>query len=187
MTRTTLTQRLALLGASGALAAGGALLPTTAFAAPAAPNAAAVQSVHEQPQHTGRNTTTTTTKTVTTTRTLPNGQTLTTRTQTVTKTTRDHHGNKVTVVTTTTVTTTIKSRFGKVIKRAVTVSTHQQNFPARNNNAERTTGYTDGYTAVKESCQARGMTQSGRQGHGRLSAYDKAWNEGAAAAAADYC
>ncbi|MFF8265524.1 hypothetical protein [Streptomyces virginiae] len=187
MTRTTLTQRLALLGASGALAAGGALLPTTAFAAPAPSQVTAVQTA-EQPEHTGRNSTTTKIETGTTTRNLPNGKSMTTKTQTVTETTRDHHGNKVKVVTTTMVTKTIKDRLGKVIKRTVTVTKHRQNFPAPNHNEERTTGYTDGYTAVKKNCQARGMhTQSGVQGPTTPSAYDKAWNEGASAAAAKYC
>ncbi|WP_031147987.1 hypothetical protein [Streptomyces erythrochromogenes] len=186
MTRTTLTRRLALLGASGALAAGGALLPTTAFAAPAAPQGTGVQAVHEQLAHTGRNTTTTKTEMVTTTRNLPHGKTMTQKTKTVTETTRDHHGNKVKVVTTTTVTKTIENRLGRVIKKTVTVTKHQQNFPAPNNNDERTTGYTDGYTAVKENCQARkGRPQAG--GPTTLSAYDKAWDEGASAAAARYC
>ncbi|WP_326594341.1 hypothetical protein [Streptomyces sp. NBC_01294] len=184
MTRTTLTQRLALLGASGALAAGGALLPTTAFAAPAPSQVTAAQTVHEQPEHTGRNTTTTKIETGTTTRNLPNGKTLTTKTQTVTQTTRDHHGNKVKVVTTTTVTKTLKDRLGN-IRRTATVTKHQQNFPAPNHNEERTTGYTDGYTAVKENCQARQRHQS--RSLTAPSAYDKAWNEGASAAADKYC
>ncbi|KOV31996.1 hypothetical protein ABZY83_33020 [Streptomyces virginiae] len=193
MTRTTLPQRLALLGASGALAAGGALLPTTAFAAPAPSQVTAAQTVHEQPEHTGRNTTTTKTETVTTTRNLPRGETLTTKTKTVTETTRDHHGNKVKVVTTTMVTKTMKNRLGKVIKRTVTVTKRQlvtkpqPNFPASNNDEERTTGYTDGYTAVKKNCQARGHNQSGVQRSAAPSAYDKAWNEGASAAADKYC
>ncbi|MFC9825239.1 hypothetical protein ACFWG6_28970 [Streptomyces erythrochromogenes] len=185
MTRTTLTQRLALLGASGALAAGGALLPTSAFAAPAPSQVTAVQTVHEQPKHTGGSTTTTKFQTGTTTRHHPNGKTVTTKTDTVTKTTRDHHGNKVKVVTTTVVTKTLKDRFGKVIKRTVTVTTHKQNFPApKNDNEERATGYVDGYEGVKKECQAKQRTQSGTQGR---TTYDEAWDKGASTAADKYC
>ncbi|MFI2301164.1 hypothetical protein ACH5AL_20290 [Actinacidiphila glaucinigra] len=44
MPRTLRTRRLAILTASAALAAGGALIPTTAFAAPASAQAGAVST-----------------------------------------------------------------------------------------------------------------------------------------------
>ncbi|MFF1339734.1 MULTISPECIES: hypothetical protein [unclassified Streptomyces] len=103
MIRTTLTTRLALLGASTALAAGGALLPSSAFAAPAAPQVAAVQTApaHEG-HHSGNTSTVTVTKIVN--RTLPDGRVKVTSTTTVTKTTK-RHGKVVRQTVTTTVST----------------------------------------------------------------------------------
>ncbi|MFE3416433.1 hypothetical protein ACFXMT_51425 [Streptomyces mirabilis] len=45
MTRTSRTQRLVMLAASTALAAGGALIPSSAFAAPATPHTGPVAAV----------------------------------------------------------------------------------------------------------------------------------------------
>ncbi|OKK21851.1 hypothetical protein AMK16_00815 [Streptomyces sp. CB00455] len=106
MTRTSLTQRLALLGASGALAAGGALLPTSAFAAPA-PQVAAVQAAPDHQAHPVGTTTTTRIETQTVKRTLSDGRVKVTTTKTVTKTTRNHHGQVVKKTITKTVTTRI--------------------------------------------------------------------------------
>ncbi|MFJ9945787.1 hypothetical protein [Streptomyces erythrochromogenes] len=94
MTRTTLTQRLALLGASGALAAGGALLPSSAFAAPA-PQVAAVQMAPDHQAHPVGNKTTIKIETKTVKRTLFDGRVRVTTTKTVTKTTKNHHGKVV--------------------------------------------------------------------------------------------
>ncbi|MGW4509842.1 hypothetical protein ACWENO_34910 [Streptomyces sp. NPDC004436] len=94
MARTTLTQRLALLGASGALAAGGALLPSSALAAPA-PQVAAVQMAPDHQAHPVGNKTTVKTETKTVTRTLFDGRVKVTTTKTVTKTTKNHHGTVV--------------------------------------------------------------------------------------------
>ncbi|MFE0630816.1 hypothetical protein ACFW3D_28130 [Streptomyces sp. NPDC058864] len=55
MARTPRTRRFAILTASAALAAGGALIPTTAFAAPASAQAGAVstQAPHQQTRTAG--------------------------------------------------------------------------------------------------------------------------------------
>ncbi|MFF8259036.1 hypothetical protein [Streptomyces virginiae] len=105
MTRTTLTQRLALLGACGALAAGGALLPSTALAAPAAPQVTAAQTTHEHPAHEARTKTVVTTKLTISQRTLSDGRVKVVVVKTITKITKDHHGKvvKKSVKTTTTV------------------------------------------------------------------------------------
>ncbi|MEU7552769.1 hypothetical protein AB0B01_10460 [Streptomyces sp. NPDC044571] len=94
MIRTSFAQRLALLGVSGVLAAGGALLPSSAFAAPAAAPTAAVQTAPGHQAHTG---TTTTVKIETTTvkRTLSDGRVKVTKTTTVTKTTKNRHGKVI--------------------------------------------------------------------------------------------
>ncbi|MFK0016927.1 hypothetical protein [Streptomyces sp. NPDC091027] len=94
MTRTTLPQRLALLGASGALAAGGALMPSSALAAPA-PQVAAVHMAPDHQAHPVGNKTTVKTETTTVRRTLFDGRVKVTTTKTVTKTTKDHHGKVV--------------------------------------------------------------------------------------------
>ncbi|MFF3859563.1 hypothetical protein [Streptomyces sp. NPDC002209] len=109
MIRTALTTRLALLGASTALAAGGALLPSSAFAAPAAPQVAAVQTASEHQAHHGGNTTTVT-ETKTLNRTLPDG--------------------RVRVTTTTTITKTTKNRHGKVVKQSITTTVDKKTLPA---------------------------------------------------------
>ncbi|MFJ2825481.1 hypothetical protein ACIO7M_30845 [Streptomyces toxytricini] len=105
MTRINITQRLALLGACGALAAGGALLPSTASAAPATPQTPAVQTVQEHVAHEGRAKTIVTTKITVTKRTLSDGRVKVTTVKTVTKITKNHHGKvvKKSVTTTTTV------------------------------------------------------------------------------------
>ncbi|MFI6002193.1 hypothetical protein ACIA98_17585 [Streptomyces sp. NPDC051366] len=108
MIRTTLTTRLALLGASTALAAGGALLPSSAFAAPAAPQVAAVQTAPDhQTHHAGNTTTVTETKTFS--RTLSDGRVRVITTTTVTKTTKHH---------------------GKVVKQSVTTTVSKKTLPA---------------------------------------------------------
>ncbi|MFI8182500.1 hypothetical protein ACIF70_18560 [Actinacidiphila glaucinigra] len=55
MPRTPRTRRLAILTASAALAAGGALIPTTAFAAPASAQTSAVstQAPHQETRTAG--------------------------------------------------------------------------------------------------------------------------------------
>ncbi|WP_405525957.1 hypothetical protein OG592_00940 [Streptomyces avidinii] len=106
MIRTTLTQRLALLGACGALAAGGALLPSSALAAPA-PQVAAVQMAPDHQAHPVGNKTTTKTETRIVKRTLNDGRVKVTKTKTVTKTTKDHHGKVVKKTVTKTVTVRI--------------------------------------------------------------------------------
>ncbi|KJY19888.1 MULTISPECIES: hypothetical protein [Streptomyces] len=110
MTRTTLTQRLALLGACGALAAGGALLPSTALAAPATPQVAAAQTIqehpaHERPDHEAGARTVVKTKITISQRTLSDGRVKVVTVKTITKITKDHHGKvvKKSVKTTTTV------------------------------------------------------------------------------------
>ncbi|MBW5482156.1 hypothetical protein [Streptomyces bambusae] len=111
MTRTALTRRLALLGVSGALAAGGALLPSSAFAAPAAAPAAApvaaVQTAPAQQAHPIGNKTTVEVKTKTVEHVLRDGRVKVTTTKTVTKTTKNHHGKVVKKTVTTTVTVRI--------------------------------------------------------------------------------
>ncbi|WP_405532976.1 hypothetical protein OG592_37295 [Streptomyces avidinii] len=94
MIRTTLTQRLALLGACGALAVGGALLPSSALAAPA-PQVAAVQMAPDHQAHPVGNKTTIKTETRIVKRTLNDGRVKVTKTKTVTKTTKNHHGKVV--------------------------------------------------------------------------------------------
>lgn len=94
MIRTTLAQRLALLGASGALAAGGALLPSAAFAAPA-PQVAAVHMAPAQQTHPTGNRTTVRIVQETTTRLLPDGRIKVVKTRTVIKTTKNQHGKVV--------------------------------------------------------------------------------------------
>ncbi|MGW7440779.1 hypothetical protein [Streptomyces sp. NPDC054849] len=103
MIRTTLPQRLALLGASGALAVGGALLPSSALAAPA-PQVAAVQMAPDHQAHPVGNKTTTKVVTKTVQRTLSDGRVKVTTTKTVTKTTKNHHGKVVKKIVTKTVT-----------------------------------------------------------------------------------
>ncbi|MFB7468222.1 hypothetical protein ACFCZ1_32870 [Streptomyces sp. NPDC056224] len=111
MIRTTLTQRLALLGASGALVAGGALLPSSAMAAPATPQVAAVQTAPGHQAHPVGNTATSTkTETKTVRRTLSDGRVKVTTIKTVTKTTKNHHG--------------------KVVKKTVTTTETRQILPA---------------------------------------------------------
>ncbi len=103
MTRTTLTQRLALLGASGALAAGGALLPSSALAAPA-PQLAAVQMAPDHQAHPAGNKTTIKIEKKIVKRTLNDGRVEVTTTKTVTK---NHHGKVVKKTVTKTVTVRI--------------------------------------------------------------------------------
>ncbi|MFJ9935427.1 hypothetical protein ACIRSJ_20200 [Streptomyces virginiae] len=110
MTRTTLTQRLALLGAGGALAVGGALLPSTALAAPAMPQVTAAQTMHdhpahEHPDHEARTKTVVRTKITISQRTLSDGRVKVVTVKTITKITKDRDGKvvKKSVKTTTTV------------------------------------------------------------------------------------
>ncbi|MCZ1003589.1 hypothetical protein O1M63_45635 [Streptomyces mirabilis] len=99
MTRTSRTQRLVMLAASTALAAGGALIPSSAFAAPATPHTGPVVAVTAS--HQGRqaaeitglvkNSTTTTTKTTVKKELTINGLKITTITKT-TKITKNSDG-----------------------------------------------------------------------------------------------
>ncbi|KAF5992978.1 hypothetical protein [Streptomyces sp. WAC00263] len=99
MTRTSRTQRLVMLAASTALAAGGALIPSSAFAAPATSNTGHVVAVTAS--HQGRqaaeitglvkNSTTTTTKTTVKKELTINGLKITTITKT-TKITKNSDG-----------------------------------------------------------------------------------------------
>lgn len=96
MTRTSRTQRLVMLAASTALAAGGALIPSSAFAAPATPHTgpvAAVTASHQAAEITGlvKNSTTTTTKTTVKKELTINGLKITTITKT-TKITKNSDG-----------------------------------------------------------------------------------------------
>ncbi|GGS91425.1 hypothetical protein GCM10010286_15150 [Streptomyces toxytricini] len=103
MTRTNLTQRLALPGACRALAAGGAVLPSTASAR--ARHAADSGRPDDQGDSEGRQidnktTTSTTYKEVKTT--LNDGRVMVTTTKTATKTTKNHQGKVLKKVVTTT-------------------------------------------------------------------------------------
>ncbi|MFJ6785856.1 hypothetical protein [Streptomyces yangpuensis] len=95
MTRTHLTQRLALLGACGALAAGGALLPSTALAAPATPQVTAAQTIQEHPAHEARPKEVVKTSITTTQRTLRDGRVKVVTVKTITRITKDHHGKVI--------------------------------------------------------------------------------------------
>ncbi|MER5925589.1 hypothetical protein [Streptomyces mirabilis] len=98
MTRTSRTQRLVMLAASTALAAGGALIPSSAFAAPATPHTGPVVAVTAS--HQGRQAaeiaglvknSTTTTKTTVKKELTINGLKITTITKT-TKITKNSDG-----------------------------------------------------------------------------------------------
>lgn len=99
MTRTYRTPRLAVLAISTVLAAGGALLPSTALAAPATPQVVTVSAVaagHQQhlPTSSNKNTTTVTIST-TTKQDLPDGRVKVTTTKKIIKTTRNAEGHVV--------------------------------------------------------------------------------------------
>jgi predicted nucleic acid-binding protein len=117
MTRTSRTQRLVMLAASTALAAGGALIPSGAFAAtPATPHTGTVTAVvaghqgHQAGEITGlsKNSTTTTTSTTVKKELTAEGLRITTTTKT-TKITRNSEGDVIKkVVKTTTKVKTIR-------------------------------------------------------------------------------
>ncbi|MBL1108824.1 hypothetical protein JK361_30290 [Streptomyces sp. 5-8] len=126
MSRVSRKQRFAMLAATVTLAAGGALLPSGAFAAPAAPHTQAVAAAEAGNHHTDQNKVTTIIKTSTKTNT------------------KHLRGGKLQITITKT-TAVIKIKDGDVISKKVTVVKRQKivDIDFQDNNRVRNEGNID--------------------------------------------